>query len=67
MSRFNNGLIKIKGIETDRFSIELSQDSHGRYRIEYTWGSREEVSEWIPDYVTASMFFDMKLQELEGH
>jgi len=59
----------IKKITTRRYEIVLVQLESGAYRIAYegTMTDEPNISEPIDDYKTASMLFDLKLQELEGH
>ena len=66
MNKLNNW-ITVKSYLTRKFEIELLQDQHGRYCIRYTTHDGDKYSEWITDYITASMLFDHKLVELEGH
>ena len=62
-----NGWITVKSYITKQFEVELLQDSNGRYCVRYQYGVDDRYSEWMTDFITASMIFDMKLQELEGH
>lgn len=66
MSKLNSW-ITVKSYLTGKFEVELLQDQYGRYRIRYQQHGEDQYSEWITDFITASMLFDIKLQELEGH
>lgn len=59
----------IKTLVTRRFEIQLVQLENGTYRIAYEGTMTDEpvLGEPIADYKTASMLFDLKVQELEGH
>lgn len=57
---------KIKGIETQRYVIDLYQLDSG-YQIMWATLDKAVASEVIKDYNMASYLMDLKLQELEGH
>lgn len=57
----------IKALSTKQFEIELAE-LNGLYFIVYQRSNETSgtKSEGLLDYKTASMLFDMKVQELEG-
>jgi hypothetical protein len=58
----------IKKIDTKRYSIHLRQYDDGYFRVHSTkLDGKEETSSDIQDYKTASVYFDYKLKELQGH
>jgi len=59
----------IKAIYHSRFTVEIIEESRGKYVIVYYNGTTQGVnySEAISDYRTASYLFDLKVDELSGH
>jgi len=58
----------IKEILTKRYQILLSQSESGAYYVSYHSPYEFDViSEPIEDYNTATWYFEIKLQELEGN
>jgi hypothetical protein len=59
----------VKAFETDRFEVALVEMPSGMYKVLSIKNGQQEpdVSESIQDYITASMLFDMRIRDLEGH
>lgn len=57
----------IKCIYLPRYEVELFMDRDGMYCVRYQVHGEDHYSEQISDYQTASYFFDLKHQELEGN
>lgn len=58
----------IKSVNTKRYHLLLLQDANGRYHIRYDDKKKDEVKFAVyTDFALANYFFDIKLQELEGH
>lgn len=57
----------VKAFHTKMFEVELVQDRYNRYCIRWKTSVKDEQSEWINDFSTASYMFDLKIRDLEGH
>ena len=57
----------VKSISRPHFEIRLVETESGAYRVCYSQGEEKVVGEPVSDYSLATMLFDMKLIELEGH
>ena len=57
----------IKSITEAKFRVELVENSKGRYLVRYEQNEKTTTCEPVVDYLVATMLFDIKLQELQGH
>ena len=59
----------VKAIETKRFEVVMIELNNGAYRILSAPNAdgNTDMSEAVLDFGTASLLFDMKVREFEGH